>query len=187
MRCTTFQTPRDLDQSHEQDLNLRAGEYVSVGHCQEVMTWVLESDPVDARHHIPGLSPTLHCDEAITEVETTSSTKPKAGKKGGHVQKIQKRKWVTDVPGIALVGEYLVDPPEDGEASLGICYVVPRPRRFVTTTTQTFYKPYRYTANNRKQPERSLTTEVREWVELSSGTVDNMKSAMQVRPTSSLS
>ena len=85
---------------------------------------------------------------------------------------------MADVPGIALVGEFFVDPPEDGEASLGLCYVVPRPRRFVTTTTQDFYKPYRYAANNRKQPERSLTTEVQEWVELSSDAVANLKKVL---------
>ena len=84
------------------------------------------------------------------------------------------RKWVADVLGIALVGEFFVDPPEDGEAFLGLCYVVPRPRRF-TTTAQTFYKPYRCAANIRKQPERSLTTEVQELAEHCSDTVANLK------------
>ena len=107
LECTTFQTLRNLDQPHEQGLYLRAGEYVSVGDYQKVMTWVLESDPADTRHDIQGLSPTLCCDEAITEVEAASSTKPKAGKKGGHAQKKRKGKWVADVPGIALVGEFL--------------------------------------------------------------------------------
>ena len=73
------------------------------------------------------------------------------------------------MPGVGLVGAFFVDPPEEGQVSLGLCYVVPRPKRFATTTTQTFYKEYRYADNNRKQPERSTTKEVGQWVKESAG------------------
>ena len=100
---------RDLDTTHEQDLYLRAGEYVSVADYQDVMTWVLDSDPVDSRHHIPGLSPTLCCDDAINEVDTPAAAKAKAVKKKRPVKNT--RKWVADVPEVALVGGLLRGPP----------------------------------------------------------------------------
>jgi hypothetical protein len=115
--------------THEQDLYLRAGEHVSVADYQEVMTWVLDSDPVDSRHHIPGLSPALCCDDAITEVDAPAAAKAKAVKRKRPVKNT--RKWVADVPGIALVGGFFVDPPEEGQVSLGRCYVVPRPKQTV--------------------------------------------------------
>jgi hypothetical protein len=173
LECASFQTLRDLDTTHEQDLCLRAGEHVSVADYQEVMTWVLDSDPVDSRHHIPGLSPTLCCDDAITEVDAPAAAKEKAVKRKRPVKNT--RKWVADVPGIALVGEFFVDPLEEGQVSLGLCHVVPRPKRFATTTTQTFYKEYRCAANNRKQPERSLTKEVEQWVRDSAGAISILR------------
>jgi hypothetical protein len=51
-----FENLRALDTMHEQDLYLRAGEYVSVADYQEVMDWVIDSEDVDPRYHIPGLS-----------------------------------------------------------------------------------------------------------------------------------
>ena len=59
--------------------------------------------------------------------------------------------------------------------SLGLCYVVPRPKRFATTTTQTFYKEHRYADNNRKQPERSTTKEVGQWVKESAGVTSKLR------------
>jgi len=160
--ATSFETLRDMDTSHEQDLYATAPECVSVADYEEVMEWMKNSDDVDPRHHIPGLSPTLCCDAAMLEVVTSDVHKAKATQRKRAVKNT--RKWVADVPGVELVGDFFVDPPEEGQVSLGLCYVVPRPKRFATTTTQTFYKEYRYADNNRKQPERSTTKEVGQWV-----------------------
>ena len=59
--------------------------------------------------------------------------------------------------------------------SLGLCCVVPRPKRFATTTTQTFYKEHRYADNNRKQPERSTTKEVGQWVKESAAVTSKLR------------
>ena len=57
---TSFETLRDtMDTSHEQDLYATAPECVSVADYEEAMEWMKNSDDVDPRHHIPGLSPTL--------------------------------------------------------------------------------------------------------------------------------
>ena len=170
----SFETLRDLDATHEQDLYLRAGEYVSVADYQDVMTWVLESDPVDSRHHIPGLSPTLCCEGALADVDVQDAAVKKNRKK----QKAMKntRRWVADVPGVSLVGCFFVDPIEEGETPLGLCYVVPRPKVNVNSTRRSFYTPYRYADSRLKKPEQSTTEEVAKWVADSAGVVGRLQS-----------
>ena len=154
-----FETLRALDSTHEQDLYLRAGEYVSVADYQEVMDWVLNSEDVNPRYHIPGLSPTLRGDLPVS-----SSRKLKLDSAPNPSKKVLVAAEQRSIPGFQLIGELFIDPPTPLEPSLGLCFICPRPKGCSMRTTFTFYKPARYHGNNRKVCEQTKTTEVVGWV-----------------------
>ena len=86
----SFEALRDLDSSHESDLYARSEECVAIGDYETVMDWVRNSEAVDSRHHIPGLSPTLCCDAAMQEVVTFDVDKTKAQKRKQPVKNTRK-------------------------------------------------------------------------------------------------
>ena len=153
-----FASLRDLDRSHEADLYARADECVAVADYEMVMDWVKNSDEVNQKYHVAGHPPCL------AEV----SSAPRRKQSGGALVKSLR---IAQVPGVALVGECFIDPECDGETSLGLCVVVPRPSASSRSTTRSFYKPIRYYDNHRRKSEQSTTREVEAWVKESKGKI----------------